>query len=148
MRISALLAAAFLALYSSVAFADDAAAPKPGDSAIKLSPVALPIVVDGRIVNYVFATVVVDLTPSADSIALQEKEPMFRDALVRDAHRTPFVVAGDYNHLDEARLKAALYRDASAITGPGKVKGIEVQGQTAQHFIPNRRPGPPAASLN
>jgi hypothetical protein len=106
------------------------------DPSVKLSPVALPIIVNGRLANYVFVTVKILLTPSADANALRDKEPYFRDALVRDAHRTPFVLATDYNHLDEAKLKAALYRDAVAIAGQRAILGIQVVDQTPQHRLP------------
>lgn len=118
--------------------------PKPeDDQAVTLSPVALPIVVDGHLVNYVFATVKVMLRPGADSIALREKEPYFRDALVRAAHRTPFVLANDYNHIDERRLKATMMREAAAIAGPNAIRDIAVMEQTAQH--PVRSPHPATA---
>ena len=95
----------------------------------------LPIVVDGRLANYVFVTVKVLLTPGANALALSDKEPYFRDALVRAAHRTPFVIRNDYNHIDEAKLKAALYPEAARIAGPGAVRGIEVVSQQAQHRV-------------
>ena len=118
-----------------------AAAPATSDDrAVTLSPVALPILVDGQVLNYVFVTAKVLLTPRADSFALRDKEPFFRDALVREAYRTPFLVNGDYNRIDEGKLKAALFRDASAIAGPGNVAGVQVVSQTAQHFV--RQPQP------
>jgi len=145
MRTPALLIAAILASMATSVFAADAP-PKVDDQSVKLSPLALPIVVEGRVVNYVFVTVKVDLTPSANAMALRDKEPNFRDALVRDAYRTPFVTPGNYNHLDEVRLKAVFFRDAAAIAGAGQVRGIEVLNQQAQHFIPPQRPAPPATN--
>jgi hypothetical protein len=149
MRIVTLIAAGLLAsstaLAAPSALAGDSAPPKVDDQAVKLSPVGLPIVVEGHVVNYVFVTVVVDLTPSADVIAIREKEPAFRDALVRDAHRTPFVIPGDYNHLDKDKLKAAMFRDAQAIAGARAIKGIEVTNETAQHFIRAAKPAPPVS---
>ncbi len=137
MRATALATAIFLGLIAGPAFAGDKdKPPQPDDQSVKLSTLALPIVVEGRVANYVFVTVKVDLTPAANAVALRDKEPAFRDALVRDAYRTPFVVAGNYNKLDEARLKAVFIRDATAIAGPGQVRGIEVLNQQAQHFIP------------
>ena len=144
MRIAVLTAASMLALSAMPALAAEAP-PKVVDQTVKLSPMGLPIIVDGRVVNYIFATVVVDLTPSADVTAIRAKEPEFRDALVREAHRTPFVIPGDYNHLDQAKLKAALYRDAVAIAGPHTVSGIEVTNETAQHFIRPPKPNPPVS---
>jgi hypothetical protein len=144
MYAKALLIAVVLAFAASPVVAADEP-PKPDDQSIKLSPLALPIVVEGRVVNYVFVTVKVDLSPSANAMALRDKEPTFRDALVRDAYRTPFVTPGNYNRLDEARLKAVFFRDATAIAGAGQVRGIEVLNQQAQHFI-RLQPQPPAVS--
>jgi len=134
MRSLLLAIVAFFALTGSALAADDPANP-PDDHAVTLSPVALPIVADGRVVNYVFVTAKVVLNPRADDFALRDKEPFFRDALVRDAYRTPFVVANDYNRIDEGKLRAALYRDATAIAGKGAVAGVVVVSQTAQHFV-------------
>jgi hypothetical protein len=107
----------------------------PDDHSVAISPVALPVVVNGEVVNYVFVTAKVMLSPGADEFTIRDKEPFFRDALVRDAYRTPFVVANDYNRIDEGKLRAVLLRDASAIAGAGNIRGIVVVSQTAQHFV-------------
>ncbi len=132
-----------LSALAATAFATHALAgedkPAPdADQAVTLSPVAVPIVVDGQVINYVFVTVRVLLTARADPFALRDKEPFFRDALVRAAYRTPFLLKGDFNKIDEAKLKAALYRDATTIAGPGNVSGVAVVSQTAQHFVRQR----------
>jgi hypothetical protein len=74
----------------------------------------------------VFVYIRVNLTPSADALHLRDKEPYFRDALVRMGHRTPFSVRTDYTRLDEARLKAAFLPAAAAIAGPGAVASIDI----------------------
>src|ERR1700712_2112519 len=99
---------------------------------VDLQPVAMPIVADGQLVNYVFVYVRVNLKSGADVIKTREKEPFFRDALVRDAHRTPFIVPGDWRKIDEAKLVAAMTRDAVAITGPGVVASVAVPSQSPQ----------------
>jgi len=109
---------------------------------VDLSPVALPIVVDGRLVNYVFASVRINLVTSANSVKLREKEPFFRDALVRAAHRTPFTKASDYSAIDEAKLSAAMVREATAIAGRGVIKSVVVTSQSPQKRIPMPRPAP------
>ncbi len=135
----ALLAVAF----SGAAPGHAAEAPKPSEEqAVTLSPVALPIVLDGRLANYIFVTVKVILTPSADVTATRAKEPYFRDALVRAGHRSPFVPRNDYNHIDVAKLRSVMMRETSAITGPNVVRDIVVLEQTPQHFIPQPRPAP------
>jgi len=93
---------------------------------VDLSPVAMPILIDGHLINYVFVYLRVNLTPSADALRLRDKEPYFRDALVRMGHRTPFSLRTDYTRLDEARLKASFLQAASAIAGPGAVASIEI----------------------
>lgn len=105
---------------------------------VDLSPVALPIVVDGQLVNYVFVYVRIHLNNGANSVKLREKEPYFRDALVRAGHRTPFTKPDDYLVIDTAKLKAALYREAVAISGPGLIKSVEVTSQA-----PKKRSGLP-----
>jgi len=121
-------------ILSSTARADDSAKPD-NDQSVALSTVALPIVVNGHLVNYIFVGVKIWLTPRADAFALRDKEPYFRDALVRAAHRTPFVLANDYNHVDEAKLDASLFHDAQAIVGPGLIQRVQVLSQTPQHNL-------------
>jgi hypothetical protein len=105
---------------------------------VDISPVALPVAVNNKLINYVFVSVRVNLTNGADAIKLRDKEPFLRDALVRSGHRSPFTLATDYTRLDEGRLKAALWPDAVSILGRGNVVGIVVTSQT-----PKQRTGIP-----
>lgn len=110
---------------------------------IDISPVAAPIIVNGKLLNYVFVSVRLNLAGRADAARWREKEPFFRDALVRSAHRTPFLKQGSYTAIDEAALKGAMMREAGRIAGPGVVAGVDVTSQTPQHAnVP-----PPAAAL-
>ena len=120
-----------------------AAAEKPAQVGqyVELQPVAMPIVVKGQLLNYVFVYVRVNLTAGADVTKLRDKEPFFRDALVRDAHRTPFVLGTDYEKIDEKRLNATMLRDAIAVTGPGVVQSVTIISQTAQKRV--KPPGTP-----
>ncbi|NEX92080.1 hypothetical protein [Caulobacter sp. 17J65-9] len=121
---------------AAVASASETAEKKPEGQYVDLSPTALPVIEGGRLRNYVFVAIRVVLTPRADPVVLKAKEPYFRDALVRAAHRTPFTVADDLTRLDEAKLKASLMRDAAAIAGPGQIQAVEILNQT-----PRRRTG-------
>lgn len=109
--------------------------PNPVGQYVELKPVGLPVVVRGQLVNYVFVYVRVNLAPSADVAELRNKEPFFRDALVRLAHRAPFTDPKDYNRVDEARLTAALMREAQAIAGPGAIRSVVVTSQAPQHRV-------------
>lgn len=110
---------------------------------VDITPVALPIVADGRLVNYVFVQVRVMLTPSADATKLREKEPYLRDALVRAAHRTPFTATTDYFHADEAKLKGAVMRDAAPILGARNLLSVQIVSQQAKQRT--GVPSPPKA---
>ena len=50
-----------------------AAQTKVAGQYVDLSPVALPIVVDGRLINYVFVYVRINLTASADLSRLRDR---------------------------------------------------------------------------
>jgi hypothetical protein len=104
-------------------------------SSVQMAAVALPVIVDGRLVNYVFVTVKLELAPIADGALVRTKEPFFRDALVRAAHRTPFTLPADYIHLDAARIRAEILNDAVVILGRGVVHDARVIKQVPQHQI-------------
>ena len=107
---------------------------------VDLQPVGLPIVVNRQLVNYVFVYVRINLTSGANVSRLREKEPFFRDALVRAGHRTPFTVPTNLGAVDVAKLTAALGRDAAAIAGPGQIRSVVVTSQA-----PRRRARVPSA---
>ena len=122
MRRRDLLASLPLVLAAGAAMAQT----KEAGQFVDLSPVALPVVVRGKLINYVFVYIRINLTPGADLARWRDREPYFRDALVRLGHRTPFTVSTDYTRIDEPRLKAALFQAAAAITGPGMIASIEI----------------------
>ena len=107
---------------------------------VDLQPVGLPIVAKGQLINYVFVYVRINLTSAANAARWREKEPFFRDALVRAGHRTPFTLAGDLGAVDVPKLTAALTRDASAIAGAGQIRSVVVTSQA-----PRRRARVPSA---
>jgi hypothetical protein len=117
--------------------------PKEVGQYVDLQPVGLPIVVDGRLVNYVFVYVRVNLKTGADVTKVRDKEPAFRDALVREGHHAPFVVATDWQKIDEPRLIAVMTRDTNAIAGPGIVASVVVTSQTPQKHVMPPRPATP-----
>lgn len=136
-----LLMAVSFAGSGATAATDKEAPPAP---TVLMSPVALPIVVDGRLVNYVFVTLRLGLLPTGDIPRLRAKEPYFRDALVRAAHRTPFVRNDNYAAIDDVRMKATLMREAAAIVGPGMVISVQILKELPQHIdgLPKPKTGP------
>jgi hypothetical protein len=106
------------------------------DPVIKLQSMALPIIVDGRLVNYVFLQSSITLKPEVPLTVFEGKEPMLRDAIVREAHSKPFMRPDSYVALDEARLKGSILRETNKLIGPGKVAMVTIIKQTPRNFVP------------
>ena len=143
MRRRQILAALPFALAAGAAAASEPPKKSSGGQYIDLSPVALPIVLNNRLINYVFVQVRINLSPSADAPKIREKEPWFRDALVRAGHRTPFTKATDYTVIDEARMKASLMREAALIIPARNLRSVSLISQTPKQR--SRLPRAPAA---
>jgi hypothetical protein len=102
---------------------------------VDLQPVGLPIVANRSLANYVFVYVRINLTSAANASKLREKEPYFRDALVRAGHRTPFTLPSDLSKIDTARLTVALKQEAVRIAGPGQIISVVVTSQAPRRRI-------------
>jgi hypothetical protein len=112
------------------------------DPVVKLQSMALPVIAGGKLVNYVFVQMTVTLKPEVPLTVFEGKEPVLRDAIVREAHAKPFVRPDSYVALDEARLKASVLRQANGLIGPGKVALVTVVKQTPRNFVaPPAKPG-------
>ena len=107
-----------------------------GGASLGIAGVGLPIISGGRIRNYVFVALRLHLGGSATPESMRPKEAILRDALVRAAHRTPFVVEDDWTRIDTVALSASLMRSAASIAGRGSVTRVEVISQA-----PRRRTG-------
>ncbi|TAJ73143.1 MAG: hypothetical protein EPO51_05710 [Phenylobacterium sp.] len=131
------LIAAALTLVAGAAHASEPKKEGKGDVGqyVDLQPLGLPIVSKGRLVNYVFVNIRINLTTAANAAKLREKEPFFRDALVRAGHRTPFTNAADLSAVDVPRLAATLARDAGAIAGPGQIRSVVVTSQAPRRRL-------------
>ena len=108
---------------------------------VDISPVAVPILAEGQLVNYVFVTMRVNLTPSANASKWRGKEPFFRDALARLGSRGSFGDLKDYASVDAPRLTAAFQREAVTIAGKD-VKNVVITAQTAKQRRGLPKPGP------
>ena len=136
MRRRLILSALIVALAAPALAAEDKK-PADGDGMyVDLAQVGLPIVRDGRLVNFVFAQVRVNLRPGANPGALRAKEPFFRDALVRAGYRTPFVLPADSNRIDEAAVRRVMGVEAARIAGAGSIASIQVVNQQPKRYVP------------
>ncbi len=118
------------------AAASDAPSGGGGAPTANIAGVGLPIISGGRIRNYVFVTISLTLGGHFTAEQMRAKEPYFRDALVRAAHRTPFVLPNDWTQVDAPALCAAMMRIAPSIAGAGGITNVQVALQS-----PRRRTG-------
>lgn len=122
---------------ASTASASSDKTPAPA-AALSIAGVGLPVIEGGRLRNYVFVSLRLQLGAGKTVEQMRPKEAFFRDALVKAAHRTPFTVPGDWTRLDERAISNALVTTANAISGRGSVARVEIVAQN-----PRRRSGMP-----
>ncbi|WP_312594645.1 hypothetical protein [Brevundimonas sp.] len=132
-----LIAAGTVALTGGLPRVASASSDAPAAPAsLSIAGLGLPVIDGGRLRNYVFVALRLELGAGKTMEQIKPKEAFFRDALVRAAHRTPFTVPGDWTRLDERALSAALVSASAAISGRGSIRRVEVVSQT-----PRRRTG-------
>jgi hypothetical protein len=79
---------------------------------------AVPVVRDGVLVNYLFVSIRIEITNHVDLWRTRERAHFLRDALVRASHANDLADPGDSNALNEARA-LDVYR-AAAIQALGE----------------------------
>lgn len=105
---------------------------------VDISTIGTPVIWRGRLVNYVFVQSKLHIGPGQDAAKLKAKEPFFRDAVVRAAHRAPFTDPHDLTRIDDRAFSATLLREAQRIAGPRAFLSAEVTSQQ-----PRQRSGLP-----
>ncbi len=79
---------------------------------------AVPVVRDGELVNYLFVSLRIEISPAVDLWRTRERAHFLRDALVRASHSGNLADPEDNNALNEARA-LEVYR-AAAIQALGE----------------------------
>lgn len=143
-----LLLAASLALsLAHPALAAEEKAPSGASEAdlrIDLSGIGLPVLKDGKVINFVFIRARIQLNPGLTKADIEAREPFIREGLVRSAYRTPMNSGTDYMAVDPKKFEAVLMREAKTALGAGKVKSVELRDQKAQKrvYVPqSQNPG-------
>ncbi|WP_312125839.1 hypothetical protein [Brevundimonas sp.] len=117
-------------------------AEKPAEAAwVTMTGLALPIVVEDRVINHIFVELKLHLKPGHPLEQVRAKDAAMRDALVRAGHATLFVLPTNYNRINEQALARSLMQIASREVGRGVVTRVEVVRQTPRMRV--RNPAPP-----
>lgn len=135
-----LFAVAAFTLVASAAGASEPAKKATAESFIDITPIPVPIIADGRLVNYVLLHVRLNLSSSADISKLRDKEPLLRDALVRSVHRSPLTDKADFYRIDEALLKQSIARDVAPVIGARNIASVQVTKQQSTKRMGVARP--------
>ena len=108
------------------------------DPTYKLGSMSIPIIANGRIVNYVFVAMNLKLTSGTEVQSFKNQEPALRDAIVRAAYKTPFTRADTWKEVDGPRLTGFVLGQCALLFGKGKVASVEIVKQ-----IPRQQLMPP-----
>ena len=111
------------------------------DPTYKLGSMTIPIIANGRIVNYVFVAMTLKLKEGADAAALKDQEPMLRDAIVRAAYKTPFTRADSWKEVDGPRLTSFVLSQCGVLLGKDKVASVEIVKQIPRQQLMPPKPG-------
>lgn len=137
--IAAALIASTLLAGLSAARAQPAAVDADAARSMDAAYIAVPVVRDGRLVNYIFVSLRLDIAPGVDLWRTREKAHFLRDALVRAAHRTPMVSADDDDALDRPVALAAFRAAAQEALGARAVRGLSiVEVQSSRQTVAQR----------
>jgi hypothetical protein len=116
-------------------------APSDADLRLDLSGVGLPILKDGKVINFVFIRARIQLNPGLTKPEIEAREPFIREGLVRAAYRTPLNTGTEYMAVDPKKFEAVLLKEARTALGANRVRSVELRDQKAQKriFVPPAR---------
>jgi hypothetical protein len=87
---------------------------------------AVPVVRDGQLVNYLFVSVRFEIAQGVDLWRTREKAQFLRDALIRACHRTSLARADDDNVLDQPRAIQVFRTTAVEVLGERAVGRVSI----------------------
>ena len=87
---------------------------------------AVPVVRDGQLVNYLFVSIRIEISPSVDLWRTRERAHFLRDALVRASYSAGLADPANSTALDEARALETYRAAAVAALGERAVGGVSI----------------------
>ncbi len=124
---AALLASTLLAgLAHAQPKGDAASAAAESGRTMDAAYIAVPVVREGRLVNYLFVTLRIEIAPGVDLWRTRERAHFLRDALVRAAHQRPIAHATRDDQLDNSAALAAFRAAAQEALGAQAVRTVTI----------------------
>jgi len=87
---------------------------------------AVPVVRDGQLVNYLFVSIRIEIAPGVDLWRTRERAHFLRDALVRASHANDLSDPADNNALNDARAIAVYHAAAVEALGAQAVGAVSI----------------------
>jgi hypothetical protein len=87
---------------------------------------AVPVVRGGRLVNYLFVSIRIEIASGVDLWQTREKAHYLRDALVRASHANDLADPNDNNLLNEARAVEVYRAAAVQALGERAIAGVSI----------------------
>ena len=106
--------------------------PSEADLRLDLSGMGLPVLQDGRVMNYVFVRLRINFNPGIARPDIEAGEPFIRERMLKSSYRTPLNSGTDLMALDPKKLEALTISSARAVYGAAKVRSVEVRDQKPQ----------------
>jgi hypothetical protein len=92
---------------------------------VALPTILAPMIVDSRIENYAYITIVLKPATPAGILTIREKVPFLQDAFLRELNGATIVKADDPKSVDETALKARLLARVNQILPAGTVAELK-----------------------
>ena len=94
---------------------------------VTLPTILAPMIVDSRLENYAYITIVLKPATPAGILAIREKVPFLQDAFLRELNGATIVKADDPKAVDETALKARLVARVNQVLPPGTIAELKFQ---------------------
>ncbi|MGE3302253.1 MAG: hypothetical protein AB7M12_03995 [Hyphomonadaceae bacterium] len=99
-----------------------------GERVIVAPNVVTPVIRDGKLVNYLFVTVQVDLADGANSLKLRDRAHFLRDSLLRATHRVSLASPDRNDTLNTQAALPVLKAAAEEALGAANIKKVSITG--------------------
>lgn len=99
---------------------------------IDLSGLVLPVEQDGKLINYLFVSVMVSISPKYDHWEVRENAHIYRDRILKEAHRNPVGLEGYPMRLDEDAFNDLMTGVFDGMLGPDSIDNIEIMAVDSQ----------------
>lgn len=117
----------------SLAEPEEHARVEDSPSLIDMPIIVAPIVVDGRLVNYAFVSLRLDIADGRDPWKVREKTTYLRDAMIRAAHSEPLNDPDNPSQINREKAARVWMAAANRVLGDEAVREVRISNADIQH---------------